>query len=159
MRIVEEKILKYEELSDSAKETAKDWWKDCIDYAWWKDAYDSIEAFCKHFNVKIKDYSVCPFAPSWLDTDADNQNFRGIKLKDIDRDAMPTGYYLDCDLWITFYDTWKTTGNPLEAFNEAIEVAVKGIQKDMEWQYSDEAVEEMLIINEYEFTEDGKRYA
>lgn len=158
MRIVEEKILKYEELDDSAKETAKEWWKDGLDYPWWRDAHESIKVFCDRFNVRIKDYSIGAFSPSWLDTDVDKGNFRGIKLKDIDRDAMPTGYCLDCDLWFTFYDTWKATSDPLQAFKEAIEVAVKDIQKDMEWQFSDEAVEEMLIINEYEFTEDGKRY-
>ena len=53
----------------------------------------------------------------------------------------------------------KTAGDPLKAFHDAIECAVTDIQKDWEYQYSDEAVEEMLIINEYEFTEDGKRYA
>lgn len=159
MRIVEEKIYKYQELDESAKETAKDWWKDRLDYVWWDDAHGSIKAFCDKFGVKIKDYSIGAFSPSWLDTDAENHHFRGIKLKDIDRDANPTGYCLDCDLWMTFYDTWKATSDPLQAFNEAIEVAVRDTQRDMEWQFSDEAVEEMLIINEYEFTEDGRRYA
>lgn len=158
MRIVEEKIYLFNELEDSAKETAREWWKNGLDYPWWKDSYESIRVFCNHFNVKIKDWQIGAFSPSYLDTDAENHLFRGLKLKDFKRDFMPTGYCLDCTLWETFYDTWKQTSDPLGAFNKAIDEAVRDIVRDMEYQFSDEAVDEMLIINDYEFTEDGKRY-
>ena len=158
MRIVEEKIYQFTELDDSAKETAREWWKDGIEFHWWKESLESVYAFCNHFDIKVKDYSIGAFSPSWLTHDAENHSFRGLKLKDIKRDYNPTGYCLDCTLWETFYDTWKETSDPLKAFNEAIDRAVIDIVKDIEYQYSDEAVDEMLIVNEYEFTEDGKRY-
>lgn len=158
MRIVEEKIYQFSELDDSGKESAREWFKDGMDYPWWKDSFESVKVFCNHFDIKIKDYSIGAFSPSYLDTDAENHSFRGLKLKNFNREHTPTGYCLDCTLWETFYDTWKETSDPLEAFNQAIEKAVKDIQSDMEYQYSDESVDEMLIINEYEFTEDGKRY-
>ena len=31
-------------------------------------------------------------------------------------------------------------------------------REDIDYQFSNEAVDEMLTINEYEFTENGKRY-
>lgn len=158
MRIVEEKIYQFTELDDSAKERAREWWTEGLEYHWWKDSMDSIKTFCNHFDIKIKDYQIGAFSPSYLDTDAENHAFRGLKLKDFKRDHNPTGYILDCTLWETFYDTWKETSDPLEAFNQAIDKAVKDIQSDIEYQYSDEAVDEMLIINEYEFTENGTRY-
>jgi hypothetical protein len=46
----------------------------------------------------------------------------------------------------------------LRAFNDAIDQAIKDIVSDMEYQNSDEAVDEMLIANEYEFDEDGRFY-
>ena len=159
MRVIEKEVFTYEELSESAKHEAKQWWiGNGIEYHWWDDSKSSIEAFCKHFGVKIINYDIGAFSHSWMTTNADNSHFRGLKIKGFDPDKMPTGYYLDCALWGTFHKTWKETGSPLKAFNEAIDEAVKDIQKDWEYQYSDEAVEEMLILNEYEFTEEGKRY-
>ena len=159
MRTEEIVVLKYDELGDSAKETAKNWFKEVVDYPWFDDGMTSIKVFSKHFGITVVNYEIGAFSYSWVKTNADKSHFRGLKLKDIDRDHNPTGYCVDWDLWNTFYDTWKITGDPLKAFHDAIECAVTDIQKDWEYQYSDEAVEEMLIINEYEFTEDGKRYA
>ena len=58
----------------------------------------------------------------------------------------------------SFYEDFKKTGDALYAFQQALESALSAITKDIDYQYSNEAVDEMLIINEYEFTEDGKRY-
>jgi hypothetical protein len=68
---------------------------------------------------------------------------------------MPTGYYLDCDLWITFYDVFKASGDAKAAFEAAIDTWVRQIVADMEYQESDEAIAEMLSINDYEFLESG----
>ena len=158
MRTATVELYQFNELSDEAKERAREWWRENLDYPWWSDAEASIRAFCDHFGVRVKDYSIGAYSPSHLDTDAENGHFRGIKLKAINREAMPTGYCLDCALWQTFYDEFKRTGSALYAFNEAIDAAVKEVREDMEYQYSDESVDEMLTINEYEFTENGKIY-
>jgi hypothetical protein len=159
MRVIEKEVFTYEELSDSAKHEARAWWTDQgVEYFWWKDGFDSIKAFCDHFGVKIVNYEVGAFSYSWMKTNADNSHFRGKRLKDFNPDYMPTGYCVDSTLWNSFYKGWKFTGSPLTAFNDAIDEAIQDIRADWEYQYCDEAVEEMLIINEYEFTEDGKRY-
>lgn len=158
MEIVEVCVYKFEELSDSAKDNARSWFREGNDYPWWDDSLKSIKAFCNKFGVNIKDCQVGMWGHSFIDTDVENHHFRGRKLKDFDRHQTPTGYCLDCTLWETFHDTWKETGDPLRAFNEAVNVAVQDIVKDMEYQDSDEAVDEMLIVNEYEFDVDGKRF-
>ena len=160
MRVEEIKVMQYEELSDSAKESAKDWYRSVdTSYNWWDDALASIKAFADVFNVKIKNYEIGAYSPSWMDTDAEGENFRGWNKKSIlamkeDR----TGYYLDGIIQDAFVSAFKDTGDAKLAFGYAIDKAVKHIQDDMEYQFSDEAVEEMLVINEYEFTEDGTRY-
>ncbi len=158
MEIVEVKVYKFEELSDSAKDTARAWFREGNDYPWWDDALGSIKDFCSKFGVKIKNYEVGIWGHSYLDTDAENHHFRGLKLSKFKPDSDAYGYYLDCTLWDTFLKTWKATSDPLEAFKEAIHVAVRDIVKDMEYLNSDESVVEMLIINEYDFDEDGRRF-
>lgn len=158
MRTEEISIYQFEELPDGAKDRARAWWREVSDYPWWKDSFSSIEEFCKEFGVKIKDYQVSQWGHSYMDTDAENAHFRGRKLKEFKRDQTPTGYCLDCTLWEKFIDTWTESGDPLKAFNEAIDEAVRDIVRDMEYLDSDEAVDEMLIVNGYEFDEDGRRW-
>lgn len=150
-------IYTFDELSDAAKEKARDWYKDGMEYFWMDESLESIKAFCDGYGVTIKDYSIGPFERSWMTTDAENANFRGVKLRDVPRDDMPTGYFLDCALWQTFHDEFKRTGDALRAFNEAIDAAVAEIVADMEYQYTDESVDENILINEYEFLKNGER--
>lgn len=158
MKTVTVKLYKFSELSDDAKEIARSDYRQHVDYPWFDDALKSIKAFCDHFGVTIKDYEIGAFSPSYLTTGATNSNFRCVKLKRIDREQMPTGYCLDNVLWMSFYDEFKRTGDALYAFNQAIDDAVRDIVKDAEWNYSDECIDEMLEINEYDFTENGKLY-
>ena len=158
MRTEQINIYTFDELNDSAKDKAREWYRQNLDYPWGDESMNSIKVFCDEFGVRIKDYSIGAFSHSYIETDVENSNFRGLKLKNVKRDNMPTGYCLDCALWNTFYDEFKRTGNALYSFNEAIDAAVKEIREDAEYQYSDDAVDEMLSINEYEFTEDGKIY-
>lgn len=158
MRTIELEVMKFEELSDSAKDNARDWFRQGKSYFWWEDSLKSIEKFCSEFGVKIRDYEVGTSRHSYMDTNADNSHFRGLKFKDFKRNDTPTGYMLDCTLRETFYDTWKDTGSALKAFNEAIDASIKDIVNDMEYQDSEEAVDEMLIVNGYEFYPNGKIY-
>ena len=157
MRVIEKTIYHYDELSDKAKETARDSFRD-LEYAWSDESRKSIEAFCSTFNVKLLDYSVGAYYPIEYKTDATNDNFRGKRLSQFNRDHMPTGYCLDNDLWITFYDVFKTTGNAKHAFNKALEVGFKAWREDMEYQTTDEYIDDFIIGNEYEFYENGKLF-
>lgn len=149
-------IYSFEELSDDAKEKARDWYREGIDLAWSDESRESIQAFCAAFNVRLTDWEIGPHCAYHYRTDATNANFRGLKLRDVNRDNMPTGYCLDCDLWMTFYDSFKKTGDALEAFRDALDAGFAAWQRDMEYQLSDEAVDESIQINGYEFTESGR---
>jgi len=148
-------VYKFDELSESAKNRAREDWRENIDVSWSTESLESIKAFCEAFNVTLKDWSIGAYCPLDYETNAENQHFRGVKLKSINRDSMPTGYCLDCDLWFTFYDEFKRTGDAKHAFNDALYAGFKAWRDDMEGQLSDESIDESLTINEYEFTEDG----
>lgn len=150
-------IYTFQELpTDAAKERARDWYRTSSDPAWCDESRQSIQAFCEHFGVTLRDWSVGAYSPIDYSTNANNQHFRGVKLRDIDRYAMPTGYCLDCTLWQTMHDEFKRTGDAKAAFDAALYEGFKAWRADMESQLEDEYIDEVLAINEYEFTEDGR---
>jgi hypothetical protein len=158
MQTIELNLFSFEELTPEAQAVAieearyKDWYGD----AWDDDSRHSIEAFCSHFGVSLRNWSLGAYCPIDYDVELSNANFRGLKLRDFSRDYMPTGYCLDCDLWGKFYDVFKATGDAKRAFDDALYSGFRAWRADKEWQLSDEAIGENLSINEYQFTETGK---
>lgn len=156
MKQITVNLFNFDELEGDAKEKAREWWRSGDCFAWGRESEQSIYAFVNTFGVKLKDYSVDAYFYDYR-TDADNEHFRGRRLADFSRDYMPTGYILDCHLWETYYDTFKRTGDAKAAFEAGLDAGFKAWRDDMAWQLSDEAVDECLIINGYEFMEDGSR--
>lgn len=156
MHTVEIQVFTFSELSDAAKQRARDWWRSCDPYPWSDENRDSIEKFCDRYGARLKDWTVGPYAPIDYRLEMPPGMLRGVKLRDINRDAMPTGYHLDCALYRTFHDEWKRTGDPRAAFDAAIHAAFHAWREDWEYSLSDEAVDESLEINEYIFTADGR---
>lgn len=159
MRTETIEIYKFQELpTDAAKERAREWWREATAsyFSWSSESLDSIKTFCAAFGVRLKEWSVGPYASPDYSTDAENHHFRGRKLRDFKRDHMPTGYCLDCSLWGTFYDVFKATGDAKAAFDAALHAGFIDWRDDMESQLEDEHVDECLTINEYEFTADGR---
>ena len=156
MRVIEETIYHFDELSDEAKETARDSFRD-MEPLWTKESLQSIEAFCEAFGVSLLDYSVDIYR-SFYRTDTSNANFRGKKLSQFNRDYMPTGYCLDNALWMTFYDAFRTTADAKSAFNEALDAGFKAWREDMKYQTTDEYIDDFILANGYEFYENGKMF-
>lgn len=149
-------VYKFQELpTEAARERARDWYRTDMDFAWSDEALDSIKTFCDHFEVTLRTWSVGAYAPIDYSTNAENCHFRGMRLSDFIRDHMPTGYYIDSDLWVTFYDVFKRTGCAPKAFEAALDAGFRAWRADMESQLEDEYIDDHLTINEYEFTEDG----
>ena len=145
--------LPTESAKERARERGRQWMAE--DPAWRDESRQSIKAFCEHFGVTLRDWSIGAYAPIDYSTDANNGHFRGIKLRDIDRDAMPTGYCLDCTLWQTMHDEFKRTGDAKAAFDAALYAGFKDWRDDLESQLEDEYIDDFLTANEYEFDEDG----
>ena len=156
MRTIEKTVFKFSELSEAAKDNARSWFVGLGEFNWADENQGSIETFCDHFGVALLKSCVGPHEAITFETDAENKHFRGRKLRDFKRDHMPTGYCRDCDIWQTFYDEFKHTGDAKHAFEVALWAGFKGWRADMEDQLSDEYIDGQLIVNEYEFTEDGE---
>ena len=162
MRVAEVLVCKYSELNDQAKQRAKEWYINGMEYPFHQENIDSIKAFCGYFGATLKDWSIGGRG-EYLKTDAKNHHFRGYTMADAKKLAetgyLPkSGMWLDCTLIQSFFEDFKKTGDALYAFNQALETALKAINQDIEYQYSDEAVAEMMEANDYEFDEDGRRF-
>ena len=154
MRTIEKTIFTFDELSESAKERAREWYRRGLEYPWFNEARDSLRAFCDEFGVEVLDYSIGDHR-YYVRTNAVPNTFRGLKLSQFDREAMPTGFCFDCDLRYTFADEWKRTGNPRFAFGAALDAFCEAVMRDVDYQFSDEAVDESILANGYEFDENG----
>lgn len=161
MRQITVDLYQFDELSEEAKQNAMQWFRRGMQhYAWVDEGIESIEAFCKHFGVDLKDYSISPYSHSYIRTNADHYHFRGVTLKQLekDKDLSLTGYCLDEHLFSTMYENMRENGgDTLKAFNSTINAGMKFIISDMEYQDTDEFASEMIVANGYEFTEDGER--
>ena len=157
MQVVEIQIFHFHELDERAKERAREWYRADCEYPWFSEAKDCLTAFCDHFGVKVLDYRIGD-SQGFVKTDAAQHHFRGVKLSEQVRDFMPTGLWLDCELFMHFYDEFKNTGNAKAAFEDALYNFTRAVRNDVESYYSDESIDENIEINEWTFTADGKFY-
>lgn len=150
-------VYTFNGLDEKAKDRARNWYSEGLEYPRYREAEESIKAFCSAFHVHVLDYEYGPFnSHNYIKTDAEPAHFRGLKLRDVDREAMRTGYCLDNTLQYAFYDAFKQTGDAFSAFKCALDAAISDIVADVEYYHSTEAIDEMLEVNGYEFTADGR---
>ena len=163
MRTEQVAVYQFDELPEGAKDSARAWFREISDYPFHDENIKSIKAFCGHFGVTLKDWSIYGRGEH-LTTNAENCHFRGFTLADA-KDLNEKGYFPESGLWLDgvmisgFFEDFKRTGDALSAFLYALECALRAITEDIDYQFSDEAVDEVLIVNEYEFDEDGRRWS
>lgn len=150
-------VFSIEELSDESQAKALDNIRNIYEFAWSEESIDSVKAFCRQFDVELKTWS-CDAWNYDYKTNAKNSHFRGLKLKHLDREAMPTGYCLDNTLQYTFCDVFKTTGDALHAFNSAMDEAFHEFMYDLNYQLTDEYLRDYALCNDYKFFENGRIY-
>ena len=158
-RIITQTVYTFEELSEEAKQKALENVRNSsLDaFGWAAESRKSIEAFCEKFGVTLKTWSVGPWAPYEFSHDAQNANFRGVKLESIDVEESLTGYCLDFVLLSKFKEHFKLSGDALGAFGVALEEGFREWRRDWEQANEGEPLAEFLQANGYEFTESGER--
>jgi len=53
MRIIETPVYDFTELTDAAKDKARAWFRETIDYEWWDSVYDDFERICPILGVTL----------------------------------------------------------------------------------------------------------
>lgn len=186
------KLYRFNELSDTAKEKAREWYRSGFEYFWGDDAVNSLKGFCEHFGIHLRDYAVDAFGPdNYVKADMPEyaEDIAGLRLwkylqnQDLltywnkyhkkkepllNGDCPFTGYCMDESLLDPIREFMKSPPagsdpDKVKTWEELIEDCfdswLRAVKVDIEYSYSDEAVDENITINEYEFLEDGRRAA
>lgn len=177
MKTIETKVYEYDELSDAAKERAREWYRNGTasneGYSWADDAIASLKALAEHFGGKLSEYSIDFFNCSHSDASFDMPELdhydiatRLTALGSFNPetlcghgDCKLTGYCADEDAIDGFRKAWHAGERDLgKLMKAAFDTWLKAAQADCEYQFGDEQIAETIRANEYTFTEDGKRF-
>lgn len=157
MRNAQIKVYSYAELSEDAKDTAKNYINS--EHFWGAECIDSIKSFASQFKVMILSYKYGAFDIAEISHNAENSNFRRFTLKDAEKlPEYPTGYYLDYNIREKFISEFKRTGNARIAFDNAMDYAIKECRSEWESQFDDGIMADYCELNDYEFTANGKLF-
>lgn len=164
-------VYEFSELSDTAKQRAKDDFAASDGYCWSDDMLESITKLAEHFDGKVKDYNL-----DWFDSSPSSMDFnmpdmepgeiesRLGQLGTFDAktlrgngDCKLTGYCGDEDAIDGFRQAWHKGERDLTALMDAaFGTWIKAAQADCKSHYSDEQFTEFCQANDYEFYEDGE---
>lgn len=171
MRIKETKVYQYEELSDKAKEKAREWFAvDYPDYEWWESVYDdantiglTITRFDLGNRKDIQGYLKTSVHQSCVNILKEHgpscETYKLAEQWQVKSEALDEAIAEHCD------DKADEERSRLEDEQDQNEKEYEDalLQKyfsilDQEYDYltSKEQIEESIIANEYEFTEEGR---
>jgi hypothetical protein len=148
-------VFSFDELTEAAKENARAWFRDGFEYSWMTESQKSIEHFCAAFNIRI-DFSIGTYRGYSYSTSAHNDDFRGLTFEEAANMPLSDGYWIGETLKDTFLRYFNSQG-ALIAFDLAIDQAFVNWLEDLEYQETDDYIDEILLINDYEFDYQGER--
>ena len=166
-------VYKFSELDERAKERAREWYRNGMEYHWSSDNLASLKAWADWFYVNIKNWNLGGSdnrnqdVTFDLNIDSNVEDLRGVRLwkwmqnqmvlPDLSGNCPFTGYCFDENLLDKIRDfikhPWDTDYRGL--MQDCIDDFCKAYADDVDYQYSDEAVDESIEANDYEFDEDG----
>ena len=204
MRTIETKVYQYEELSEQAKENARNSLRDRlagnrID-AEADDYRNTLEKIEEIFGIKVRDWSVDGYSPTYFRfnfvyLDEDIENEPKFLLRYLNRYVLPcidcretyyaknhyknhkmrksrilsypkyncciTGAWTDWavdDALNNIKESIMQGKSAREFVSDMLDNFFKQWNRDYEYAYSDESIEDEIMNNEYEFLENGKPY-
>ena len=173
MRIAETKVYSFKELSDEAKQEARNNYMNNFGYAFGDDAIFSLKKGCEAFGGSLQRYSIDFFESSPSSAVFDMPELSHDEIKEIIQslgevdpetgkgagDCMLTGYCADEDVLDGIREAFNSGIDDINILMQRGFVSwLKACQDDCECSYKDEAFGEHCDSNEYEFTEHGKMW-
>jgi hypothetical protein len=171
MRTKTIKVYKFSELSEKAKERAKQDHAAAMGFSWGDEYLDSIKALAKHFGGTLKSWEVdwfdsVPCSPPTFEMPEMGAAEIKARLKQLgtynkrtgkgDGECKLTGFCADECAIDGFRIAHRGGERDLTALMEAAyDTWLKAAQADCADQFSDEQFSENCEANDYEFYEDG----
>ncbi len=178
MKTIEIKLFSFNELTKEAQQVAIKNERDNMDsYYLEHEAMQSLNKFAEHFNSELKDWSIdfwntsrsyVKFSvPEYMEEISENDlklsveamgEYNPKTLKGLG-DCKFTGVCFDEDAGDGARKAYFAGERDVNAILQAgFESWLDSVQKDVEYQMSDEAIIETFEANSYDFTEDGEIY-
>ena len=195
MRTIKKTVFTYDELSEKAKEKARDWWREGgMDYEWWDYIYDDAEHIGSLIGIEIDDIYFSGFccqgdgasftgtyryvkggaktlkaeAPTDKELHRIADQLQAVQRQNFYRlyaSVSHRGHYQHSGcMSIDVGDNenrYRDLGGADEDITQLLRDFADWIYSSLEAEYdyltSDEAVEESILANEYEFSEEGER--
>ena len=163
MYVVKMKVYEFVELSEEAKEKAREWYRDgALYYNWWDCTFDDAE----RVGLKIGDFELyrhtidLKLTTDGVDVAKDilNEHGEGCTTHVAAREFIANAAYLrmahgrDYRERVEYEDICTGFGRALG------ECYLTMLDSEYEYLVSDECVDETIISNEYTFTESGRRF-
>jgi hypothetical protein len=154
MKTVSLKLYQYSELSDKAKEKARDWWvSGGFDFAW-----DNVKEDANQAGIILEGIGR-----------GGNMDGKFKEYAEKSAKYILANHGKACETFKTakeYLDGLKEAGDDDEKREELTEEFKRSIledyrisyENDQEYQSSEEAIAEAMEANEYDFTEAGKRF-
>lgn len=171
MRIVETKVYEYDELNDKAKETARQWIRERLyGHSWWTPIYENAEqnALVEIDSFDLRGSIDISFLQGALNTcqtilknhGESRDTYKAAQEYESAIDALPELPSEDSpDYDKKERELWEESEQIESEFIEKLKRCfIKMLRDESEYLKSDEYAEETIRINDYTFTEDGRRF-
>jgi len=193
-KIIKTKVYQLDELTEDAKETAREWYREgALDYEWYDSVYEDAKTIAGLMGINIDKIYFSGFSSQGdgacfegnysyakqsvkkvIEYAPQDQNLhrivkalyqlQKINFYQLEAHIEHTGHYYH--EFCTRISAYNSNGYiSVEAEDELTEILrdfMHWIYRQLETEYdyllSDESVDETIKINEYTFTEDGRRF-
>lgn len=158
--IIRLKLYKFIELSEKSKDVARDWYRQGSDDSSW--AFDQIKNDAEHVGLKIQsldthrhnegEFITTPLACCEAILKEHGNTCETYRTAERYIEAIRLASFHDTEDCITEIDE----NNVHEFLYALLEDYRVNLEKEQEYQNSNDFVDENIIANDYEFSEDGK---
>ncbi len=149
-------VYQFDELSDKAKECAREWYRNgALDYEWWEIRIDAAQVGLK---ITTFDLGRAQSIDGELTMSAMESisNIITTHGEDCNTHKLASRYYPQF-LALDIEDEETAQALEEEYTRELKEEYWRILNEELEYQLSDECVDESILANEYEFLENGQR--
>lgn len=172
MKTIKTKVYEFAELTDAAKEKARDWYREhALDYEWWDSTYYDAERVglkITGFDLDRNRHATGKFIASAEECAHKIEKEHGDECETFktaqaylkERDEIVNTAERDEDgEFVSQYDLdEKLDDADAEFLKSILEDYSIMLQNECEYLLSNESVDDCIIANQYTFTEAGKRF-
>ena len=147
----------FNELSDKAKDKARYYYCENINYFWGSEHLEGVKRFLSLFNIVLVNWAYDEYHADF-ETDINDCKFQGLSKKRVNDliKSFNVSYCTDETLVTAFNESYSQHGSIKLAIEEALRQSEINLKNDIAYHYTDESMQDYFEANEYFFTQDGK---